>query len=281
MKYSSILLLIFLISNFITAQNIICSDSDQQAIAAKINEIRSLEQGDFGETLVLVGKTFLGMPYVAQTLEVGNVESLVINLQGLDCTTFVENVLAFTLIKTKGNATFDSFVNTLEEIRYRNGKLNGYASRLHYFSDWITENEKQGLVKDITVAIGGVKISKEINFMSTHRYSYPFLEDEENYLKIKRTEDALNQKSFYILHQDQIENNEHLINPGDIIALTTSISGLDITHTGIATREADGRIHLLHASSSGQVEISELPLTDYLKNIKNNTGIMVARPVGE
>ncbi len=281
MKYCSVFLLFALMGNFAAAQNIVCSDSDQQAIVTKINTIRSLEQGDFGETLVRIGKTFIGTPYVAQTLEVGNVESLVINLRGLDCTTFVENVLAFTLINTKVNATFDSFVNTLEEIRYRGGKLNGYASRLHYFSDWIAENEKKGLVNDVTAAIGGAKISKEINFMSNHRGSYPFLRDEENYLKIKRTEDALNQKSFYILHQDQIENNEHLINTGDIIALTTSISGLDITHTGIATREADGRIHLLHASSSGQVEISELPLTDYLKNIKNNTGIMVARPVGE
>jgi hypothetical protein len=71
-----------------------------------------------------------------------------------------------------------------------------------------------------------------------------------------------------------------LIRSGDIIALTTSIKGLDITHTGIATREADGRIHLLHASTgSMEVEVSKLPLTDYLKDIKNNTGIMVARPL--
>jgi hypothetical protein len=81
------------------------------------------------------------------------------------------------------------------------------------------------------------------------------------------------------LPQDQIEANENLIKNGDIIALTTAIPGLDITHTGIAIREKDGRIHLLHASSSGMVEISELPLADYLKKIKKNTGIMVARPL--
>lgn len=281
MKYTFVVLTFLLITNCIAAQHIVCSDTDRQAIEAKIMEIAPLQEDNTSETLVRIGKTFIGTPYVAQTLEVGEIESLVINLQGLDCTTFIENVLAFSLINKKRDATFDSFVNTLEEIRYRGGKLNGYASRLHYFSDWIAENEKKGLVKDVTAAIGGAEISKEINFMSNHRDSYPFLSNEENYLKIKRTEDALNQKSFYILLQEHIRNNEHLINNGDIIALTTSISGLDITHTGIATREADGRIHLLHASSSGQVEISELPLTDYLKNIKNNTGIMVARPVGK
>ncbi|UCD60954.1 MAG: DUF1460 domain-containing protein [Flavobacteriaceae bacterium] len=269
----------FLLSVTARSQQLICSDQDRIAFDSKIKEINHLNQPDFGDTMILVGKTFLGLPYVAKTLEIGESEALVVNLQGMDCTTYVENVLAFSVLLKKDSMNFDSFVNTLENIRYKDGVLDGYASRLHYFSEWIANNEKKGLLEDITLATGGIEIKKEINFMSTHRDLYPFLADDENFDKIKASENSLNHQPICILPQNQIEENEDLIKNGDIIALTTSIQGLDITHTGIAIREKDGRIHLLHASSSGKVEISELPLSEYLKKIKKNTGIMVARPL--
>ena len=259
------------------AQQITCSAQDKQAFEDKIIAIDGLLEKDLGKTMVSVGKTFLQTPYVAKTLEIGETETLVVNLQGLDCTTFVENVLAFTLLLQKEKTDFDSFAKVLETIRYKNGKLDGYASRLHYFSEWIANNEQKGLITDMTAEIGGNEISKEINFMSTHRDLYPFLVDDMNFEKIKASENFLNNEAICYLPQDQIEANEHLIRSGDIIALTTSIEGLDITHTGIASREKDGRIHLLHASSSGEVEVSELPLVDYLKKVNKNTGIMVAR----
>lgn len=260
------------------AQDIICSLQDRKAFESKMEAIADLASTDFGETVVAVGKTFIGIPYVAKTLEIGEKESLVINLQGLDCTTFVENVLAFSHLLQQNQSDFDSYTDHLETIRYKDGELNGYASRLHYFSEWIANNEKKGLLNNLTAEIGGVESSKEINFMSTHRDLYPFLKDAENYKKIKESEQFLKNQSICILQQDQISEKEHLIQSGDIIALTTSIKGLDITHTGIATREADGRIHLLHASTgSMEVEVTKLPLAEYLKGVKNNTGIMVAR----
>ncbi|MCK0132852.1 N-acetylmuramoyl-L-alanine amidase-like domain-containing protein [Arenibacter sp. S6351L] len=263
-----------------SAQNLICSPQDREAFNTKIKTISNINTEDIGTTMVAVGKTFIGTPYVAKTLEIGETESLVINFQGLDCTTFVENVLAFSLMLQNNEKDFDSFLDHLETIRYKNGELNGYPSRLHYFSEWIANNEHKGLLKDMTSEIGGVVSSKAINFMSTHRELYPFLKDDENYKKIQASEEFLKLQSICILPQDQIKANEHLIQTGDIIALTTSIKGLDITHTGIASREADGRIHLLHASTgSMEVEVSKLPLAEYLKGIKSNTGIMVARPL--
>lgn len=262
------------------AQQITCSPLDQEAFENKTIAIDGLLESEFGKTIVAIGKTFTGIPYVAKTLEIGETESLVINLQGLDCTTYVENVLAFSTLLRDGKSDFDSFTKTLETIRYKNGSLDGYASRLHYFSEWIANNESKGLLKDITSEIGGTEITKDINFMSEHRDLYPFLKDDSNFEKIKASENYLNNQSICVLPQDQIAANEHLIQTGDIIALTTSIKGLDITHTGIATREKDGRIHLLHASTgSMEVEVSKLPLAEYLKKIKNNTGIMVARPI--
>lgn len=261
-------------------QQITCSPADKQAVENKTIEIDGLLENDFGKTVVAIGKTFLGTPYVAKTLEIGETETLVVNLHGLDCTTYVENVLSFGLMLRSGESTFEDFTENLERIRYKDGKMDGYASRLHYFSEWIANNEAKGLLKDITNDIGGAEITKKIDFMSTHRELYPFLADDANFKKIKASEKYLNDQPLCILAQDQIAANEHLIQSGDIIALTTSINGLDITHTGIATREEDGRIHLLHASTgSNEVEVSELPLADYLKKIKGNTGIMVARPL--
>tara|TARA_R110000744_G_scaffold200595_1_gene319708 strand:- start:190 stop:540 length:351 start_codon:yes stop_codon:yes gene_type:complete len=116
--------------------------------------------------------------------------------------------------------------------------------------------------------------------MSTHRNLYPFLTDDVNFEKIQASENYLNSQAICVLAQEKISQNEHLIQSGDIIALATSINGLDVTHTGIATREKDGRIHLLHASTgSMEVEVSKKPLAEYLKGIKSNTGIMVARPL--
>lgn len=272
--------ILFLVTQFSIAQQITCSPADKQAFENKTIEIDGLLENEFGKTIVAIGKTFKGIPYVAKTLEIGKKESLVINLQGLDCTTYVENVLAFSTLLKDGKADFESFTKSLETIRYKDGSIDGYASRLHYFSEWIANNESKGILKDITSEIGGSEITKEINFMSTHRDLYPFLKDDANFEKIKASENYLNNQAICILPQDQIAANEHLIQTGDIIALTTSIKGLDITHTGIATREKGGRIHLLHASTgSNEVEVSELPLAVYIKKIKKNTGIMVARPL--
>jgi len=115
--------------------------------------------------------------------------------------------------------------------------------------------------------------------MGTHRNLYPFLASDENFEAMLKVEKELAKEKLCYLQQNHIESKEHLIKSGDILALATSIKGLDVTHTGIAIHQPDGRLHLLHASSkNGEVEISELPLADYLKNIKSNIGIIVARP---
>ncbi|TLP77340.1 N-acetylmuramoyl-L-alanine amidase-like domain-containing protein [Maribacter sp. ACAM166] len=276
-----LLLIILLVNTQLGfSQQITCSPKDKTAVEEKIQEIDEFSQPDFGNTMVRVGKTFMKTPYVAKTLEIGDTETIVVNLQGLDCTTFVENVLAFSMLLRQKEDSFDAFTKNLEIIRYKDGALEGYASRLHYFSEWIANNAEKGLLEDITGEIGGVEITKDIDFMSTHRDLYPFLSDDANFSKIKASENYLNNQAICVLAQDKIAENEHLIQSGDIIALATSINGLDVTHTGIATRENDGRIHLLHASTgSMEVEVSKLPLAEYLKDIKSNTGIMVARPL--
>ena len=210
--------------------------------------------------------------------EIGETETLVVNLRGLDCTTFVENVLAFSLLIKDNKSEIQDFTKALKTIRYRDGFLDGYSSRLHYFTEWIRNNNEKGLVKDITTDLGGEIQQKAINFMGTHRELYPFLADDTNFNTILEVEARLAKETICVLPQNRIASQEHNIKNGDIIALTTSITGLDVTHTGLAIKVND-RLHLLHASSSGEVKITNEPLVDYLKKIKSNTGIIVARPL--
>ena len=276
---NSITLLVVLFGWMSQAQQITCSPKDRPLFDTKMSSLESIDASNLGDTIAAVGQSFLGTPYVEKTLEVGDTETLVVNFSGLDCTTFVENVMVFTSLLKKQQNDFEDFTEELETVRYRNGEMNGYPSRLHYFTGWIRNNEKKGLVKDITADLGGVELEKPINFMGTHRNLYPFLSSDENFKAILDVEKELAKEKICYLPQNQIESKEQLIKSGDIIALATSIKGLDVTHTGIAIHQPDGRLHLLHASSkNGEVEISELPLVDYLKNIKSNIGIIVVRP---
>ncbi len=267
------------LSGWAQAQGISCTPANKEAVLKKLEQIQGVPDSSFGEELISIGKSFLGTPYVAQTLEGNPAEALVVDLQGLDCTTFVENVLAFGLIRRKGTLAFDAFLDALEKIRYRNGMLNGYPSRLHYFTEWITDNQKKGLVRDITAELGGKEIRRTLDFMTGHRDLYTALAEEKYFEEMQRIEESISEEPLCVLPVDVLKENEHRLASGDIIALATSIDGLDVTHTGFAIRMPDNRIHLLHASSSGEVEISDLPLVDYLKKIRKNTGVIVARPV--
>ena len=54
-----------------------------------------------------------------------------------------------------------SVAETLEYIRYRGGKKDGFSSRLHYALDWIYDNERKGIIKNITADLKGIE--KQIN----------------------------------------------------------------------------------------------------------------------
>ena len=272
-------LILFISSTSLSSsQELVRSATDLEIFEKKIGQLNSIEGTDMGSTIVSVGKSFVGSPYVAKTLEVNEEESLIVNLREFDCTTYVENVMAFSLLVSKEEDNINAFTSVLQNIRYRDGEINGYPSRLHYFTDWIADNQKKGLVRDVTPEIGGEKLEKEINFMSAHRELYPMLKSDANVEQIAATERELSGQNLHYLPREKVADMEHLVQNGDIIALATSIKGLDVTHTGFAVRMKSGRIHLLHASSSGQVEISEKPLSEYLLDIKSNIGIIVARP---
>lgn len=232
-----------------------------------------------GETIARIGRRFVGTPYEPGTLEVPGPERLVVNLRTLDCVTFVESVLAMSRVVHQGSYDFDAFQAELQRIRYRGGVLDGYASRLHYFSEWISDNERMGIVRGVTRELGGERVEEPVRFMSSNARLYPKLADPEQLEAIRRMEERLSAAPRYFVPQERIAEVAPRIRNGDVIAATSTVEGLDVAHTGFALW-VDGRLHLMHAPLVGKsVEISEHPLAERIRGIRGQDGILVARPV--
>ncbi len=256
-----------------SSSRLICDEKFQYATT------HQLSQQPIGNVVAAIGKTFINTPYKANTLETGSEETLIINLEGVDCVTLYEYSLAFARCIKKNKLTYTAFEKEVEFLRYRDGLLNGYASRLHYTSDYFYNNEEKGVLKNITHSLGGILYKKRIHFMTTHREKYLRLVNDETFNKMKNIEEQLSTRSLCHIPKEKIQSIENKIHDGDIIGITTTIDGLDCKHTAIAVR-VDKELRMLHAPRPGShVQITEQPLWQYLSNNKTNAGIMVARPL--
>ena len=255
------------------------SGPDRQKIEQWLQEAKGLPQ-DSCRTLHFA-KKMLGVPYVAGTLDGNEEEQLVVRIDALDCTTFVETVLAFSIADKREERDFEGFKKALTDVRYRDGILNGYTSRLHYFSDWIRNNEQMGFVKECTSETACSQ-PKELwlDFMTTHVDSYLPMKKNPELVK----EMAAHEKNWqgtvvsYIPKEKLNLSPEELkIKDGDVLALVTNIKGLDIVHVGFAFWK-DKQLHLLHASSSAK-KVIEDPKTQYesSKNTKAHIGVRAIR----
>ncbi|WP_373496553.1 N-acetylmuramoyl-L-alanine amidase-like domain-containing protein [Aquiflexum sp.] len=268
----------FLIPFLVKSQTVCTAESRERldAFLGKISEM-DLYQKSANELIIEMGKWFLNTPYVEKTLELPGEENLVINLTGLDCTTYLETVVTLTRLAKQGEYTFEDFERELGFLRYQDGERKGYPSRLHYFSDWIFQNEQKGILKDVTKEIGGKVYANNPTFMTSNPQYYAQLGNPENVNRLKVSEADISKRTYHYIPKEEVANHEQKIKPGDLIAITTSMQNLDIVHVGFAI-EKNGRIHLLHAGTKNmKVEISEMPLHDYLKGNKSQSGIMVAR----
>jgi hypothetical protein len=232
---------------------------------------------------VFFARKLLGLPYVAHTLEVNRRERLVVNLRQLDCTTYVENVVALTMCVRQKAYTFNAFCDNLRTIRYRGGSIPHYVKRLHYFTDWIEDNTAKGLCREVQAPVPPFTAVQDINvyYMSTYPEKYKMLKDNPEYVpQIAETEKALNKKSFRYVPKSAVKNTTLLrstIKDGDILALTTTLKGLDIQHVGFAVWHDDG-LHLLNASSLRRKVVEEpLTLYSYLQRQRTMTGVRVVR----
>ena len=241
------------------------------------------EKGSETRTLYF-GKKFLGVPYVGHTLEEGTNEHLIINTRGLDCTTFVETVSALSLCDANNKRSFADFCYYLRQLRYRSGKIDGYPSRLHYFTQWGEDNEKMGLVKSVFESSdfkGFATQTISINYMSSHPQLYKHLKTNPSFVKkIKADEQAVNGKKYRYLPKAKLNlspSQLSFIHTGDIVSIITSKEGLDTSHVGIAVWQ-NGKLHLMHASSLyKKVVLDSKTFFDYSQGQKSQLGIRIYR----
>lgn len=241
-----------------------------------------LSDSSFSSVITNIALHFEGIPYVANTLEQEGEERLVINLNEFDCTTFVENVLALSSCVKAGEANSRCFQNRLVEIRYRKGIIDQYPSRLHYFSEWLADNQSKGYLNIVSNDFGDMAFDSKTGFMSANASKYAKLAQNPSFVeKMKSIESRISKITFKCVSEGKTEEKENLIKNGDIIAFCSGIEGLDITHVGLAYRKKN-QLHFIHASTSkDQVVVSEKSLADYVKDRDNVYGVLVARPVFE
>jgi len=237
-----------------------------------------------GERTARVGKALVGTPYVNFTLELDTrIETPCVNMKGMDCWTFFEiSLAAARLMKTSPNATTAEMLRMIELDRYRGGKCDGtFVSRLHHLEDWLQDNERRGLVKDITATLPGAKkLYREMNYMggSGSRFFRQLRADPSMIPTMRRAEANLSQRGIWYVPKAKVPAVEKLLRDGDVISIVTTWPGSYTSHVGLAVRGADGVLRFMHASREKREVIIDTRLSSYLNRFGKHAGIMVARP---
>ena len=231
------------------------------------------------DRIMFFAKSMIGIPYCGGTLDVNENESLVVRTDSVDCTTYVETVLAMYLASKIEYGGYNDFKKALTKIRYRDGVIKGYSSRLHYFSDWVNDKKKKGILYEVTSRSNHSQRHFSINYMTKHSVLYRHLKgDSLSVNEMLRIEEKWKNYDIPYIPKNYLKTYDNIdICNGDILALTTNIDGLDVLHLGFAVW-VDGNIHLLHASSLyGRVVLDPMSLYEYLKDRNKHTGIRVIR----
>ena len=238
-----------------------------------------------GQRVCAVGRALVGTPYKSFTLEIDNrVEAPSVNLDGLDCWTFFETSLAFArmLDEPRQGWTPYSMLHFIELDRYRDGHCTGeYLSRLHYLEDWLYDNDRRGLVRDMTRSLGGVRVSHEAREMTAGWREYRYLRANPRLLgPLRDMEMRVSRLSMYHVPKGRVPSIESRLQDGDIICVTSREHGLISTaHVGLAYRDDVGVLHFMHASSNFRRVVIDERLSNYLDRYRSDAGIIVGRPL--
>ncbi|MBV9108077.1 MAG: DUF1460 domain-containing protein [Gemmatimonadetes bacterium] len=268
------------------------SEADRARLGDWLRTLRreglATPRAPLGRAVARVGELALGSPYRAHTLEeylaaadaTPMHEPVTSYLTVFDCVTLVESSLAVARAAAKPGAGWDDFQHEIERMRYRGGVRAGYASRLHYFSEWISDNAARGLVRDLGPELGAEEDRRPLRFMSTHRAAYDALKDDAVFAGIVAMERRLDAQPRHLVRKEHIPAIAGHLQTGDVLGFACSIDGLDCTHTGMAYRDHAGVMRVLHAPlSGGEVQVSRGTLPQYVNALRSGTGVLVARPL--
>ena len=254
---------------------------------ALVAQATAWKQYPIGTRTALVGRALAGTPYKGFTLEIDDrVEAPSVNFTGLDCWTFFETSLAFArmLDTPQEEWTPQTMLRFVEMDRYRSGQCDGsYLSRLHYLEEWFHDNDRRGLVTDLTRTLGGERVSHSTGEMTINWRTYRYLRADPTLRPgIRSMEERVASMPMYHIPKSRVPTIEPSLRSGDVIGITTNDpGGIGTSHVGIAYRTPDGVLHFMHASAPrnhGRV-VLDSRLSDYLNRFRTNAGIIVARPL--
>ena len=131
----------------------------------------------------------------------------------------------------------------------------------------------------MTPSLGGVPFPLKVDFMSKHPERYPALRDNPALADSMRDiERRINSTRRTHVPRDRVTAIERKLRSGDLVAITTSLWGLDYAHTGIIIREG-GEARLLHASSKyGRVMLDDRIGAYLARAPRSSIGMTVLRP---
>lgn len=195
--------------------------------------------------------SLVGSPYVAHGL-VGSAaepEVFTASLEGFDCVTYVETVLALARASDPAG-----FAEELRRIRYDGGQVE-WARRNHYMTEWVRRNAKAGLVRP--VAAEGLATRKER------------LLDAVPGLGARKV-------TFRCVPKAKLGTFGPRLRNGDILLFVSTKARLDVFHCGLLVRK-DGRWMLRHASRSAG-RVVEQDLAAFLA-ANRMAGLVAVRPL--
>ncbi len=210
-------------------------------------------------------------------------DQLLINTTSFDCVTFIETFLAmaFTTYDLRKNPfaledeIFQLFSKYLMLIRYYENKpTDSWDNRINYYTEQLFKLADLGLLVPVTE--NAKRYDKKINYISSHKYKFRGI---KNWQRIRQTERFLTKRPKYYYPLKDIEKCYlPVAREGDIVALTTTVEGLEVSHTGIITLK-NGRLYFSHASQKHKKLKMEEDFLEYLNTRSTITGILVFRPV--
>jgi hypothetical protein len=162
-----------------------------------------------GERTATVGRARVGTRYKNYTLEIDNrIEAPSVNFNALDCWTFFEIALGFArmLDEPQENWTPERLLHYIELDRYRGGQCTGaYLSRLHYLEDWLADNDRRGLVQDLTRSLGGVSVPHSAREMTVGWRHYRYLANDRSLLgPLRQMEARVSSRPLYMVPKGRV-----------------------------------------------------------------------------
>lgn len=240
---------------------------------------KPLPDEDFGHFLSRVAQARIGTAY-SEAYESTATEAVTLELNHFECVTFLESSLAVARCAWRDEPTEGCFVWEILGLRYRSGLMADYPSRLHYFVDWLEDNEGRWRLKDLTAELGGRPVGKDFYYITQHAALAPALALPSVRRSMLAIEHDLTSRPHVVLRRNDVRRALESLHDGDLVAVVGNKPGRLITHTGLIVRREGEAPHLLHASSyHRRVLITREDLADYVTRRPERIGIIVARPL--